>query len=90
MDEIQTRLAENRLAKTSVWYMRAGGVCMLADTFIENAKVGKNGQVTIPQSIREILLYRTLKTFISCYGSLTTPLFPSGLLSLNPLLPHPM
>ena len=28
---------------------------MLADTFIENAKVGKNGQVTIPQSIREIL-----------------------------------
>ena len=55
MDEIQTRLAENRLAKTSVWYMRAGGVCMLADTFIENAKVGKNGQVTIPQSIREIL-----------------------------------
>ena len=28
---------------------------MLADTFIENAKVGKNGQVTIPQSRREIL-----------------------------------
>lgn len=28
---------------------------MLADTFIKNAKVGKNGQVTIPQSIREIL-----------------------------------
>lgn len=28
---------------------------MLADAFIENAKVGKNGQVTIPQSIREIL-----------------------------------
>ena len=28
---------------------------MLVDTFIENAKVGKNGQVTIPQSIREIL-----------------------------------
>lgn len=28
---------------------------MLADTFIENAKVDKNGQVTIPQSIREIL-----------------------------------
>ena len=28
---------------------------MLTDTFIENAKVGKNGQVTISQSIREIL-----------------------------------
>ena len=28
---------------------------MLADTFIETAKAGKNGQVTIPQSIREIL-----------------------------------
>ena len=31
-----------------------------------------------------------LKTFISYYGSLITSLFPSGLLSLNPLLPHPM
>ena len=28
---------------------------MFTNTFIENVKVGKNGQITIPQNIREVL-----------------------------------
>ena len=44
-----------KVGKTLLSLLKIGGVFMLANTFIDNAKVMAKGQVTIPKDVREIL-----------------------------------